>query len=139
MKNRYKAIVFCLITVASCQKINTEFSSISQQDVIAIEGMEKSYLDAVLYNDSIFYCLDSSLSCENEFIDYCDSLFHHYEDEYNLHHNSYSHLNAGDDHHHEYMNQNHHGNGTMGAQNQGHSIQSVNQMDSLLSYHLIIH
>jgi hypothetical protein len=105
----------------------------------AIEAMEKSLAGAEQYNDSIFTCIDFSPNCEVDYLDYCDSLFHHYADDYEHHHNAYSHNNSGDDHHHEYMNQNHHGNGMNGGQNNGHNMQSMNQMDSLLVHHQAYH
>lgn len=139
MKTIYLILVSVILLIMSCQKSEEANNEISAQDIEAIEGMEKSYLNAVLYNDTIFTCLDSNLFCESEYLNYCDSLFHHNEDEYNHWHSMYSHANAGDDHHHESMGQNHHGNGMMGGQNQGHSLQSMNQMDSLLSNHSTYH
>lgn len=140
-----RKLLISMLTIASilvfirCEKNNEGTNEITQEDISAIEGMEKSLFTADQYNDSIFTCLDSSLFCEDEYLNYCDSLFHHYANEYEHHHGLYSHLNEGDDHHHESMGQNHHGNGMMGGQNQGHSIQSMNQMDSLLSYHNTFH
>jgi hypothetical protein len=125
--------------VLSCDKNIDENVGISAEDLAAIDGMDKSYLAAEQYNDSIFICLDFNPICENEYLNSCDSLFHHYADEYENYHHSYSHQNAGDDHHHAYMNQDHHGNGMMGEQNYGHSIESSNQMDSLLVHHAAYH
>ena len=139
MKTIYLILISVILLIMSCQKSNNSDNSISEGDKLAIEGMEKSLFTADQYNDSIFTCLDSSLFCEDEYLNYCDSLFHHFANEYEHHHGLYSHLNEGDDHHHESMGQNHHGNGMMGGQNQGHSIQSMNQMDSLLVHHQIYH
>ena len=123
----------------SCQKNQSLNDDVSSTDLAAIEGMEKALEVAEQYNDSIFTCIDFNPNCEVEYLDNCDSLFHHYADDYEHHHNAYSHANNGDDHHHEYMNQNHHGNGMHGGQNNGHSMQSMNQMDSLLVHHQVYH
>ena len=129
-------VSLAIITVA-CQK-EIIHEDLSRQDVVAIDGMEKSFELAKQYDDSLFTCLDFNPQCEANFVEYCDSLFHHYDERYEHHHNQYSHQNDGDDHH-EYMEQNNHGNGMHNDddhENQGHCIESFNSMEELRENHL---
>lgn len=128
-----------LMLSVSCQKDQAPNVEISSTDVTAIDGMEKSYTSALQYNDSIFNCMDFDPLCENEYLEYCDNMFHQYADEFENHHNNYSHANSGDDEHHNNMNHNDHGNGMMGNQNYGNCNESMNQMDSLLVHHNSYH
>ena len=140
MRGIYVIFIAILILSISCQKEEVANAEISAIDLAAIDGMEKSYVSALQYNDSIFDCMEFNLLCANQYLESCDSLFHQYADEYEHHHNNYSHLNGGDDHHHDNMNQDHHGNGMMGGQNnQGHNVGSMDQLDSLLDHHATYH
>lgn len=139
-----RRLLISILTIASivifirCEKSNEGTNEISQEDISSIEGMEKSYDLAKQYDDSLLVCLDSNQFCEDGFVEYCDSLFHNYDERYEYHHNNYSHQNGNDDHHHEYMGQNEHGNGMHdGGNNQGymHDEESMNAMEELRELH----
>jgi len=144
MKSFNLILVLLLIISIACEKA-VDNDQISQQDALSIEEMEKSYELAKQYDDSLYLCLDSNQFCEDGFVEYCDSLFHFYDENYEHHHNNYSHQNGGDDHHHEYMGQDHHGNGMHGDNNgmqgdnhdseNGHNQESMDQMEDLREIH----
>ena len=137
------AILSALITVlllTACEKESDLFDELSAEDKIAVEGMEEALHTAEAYQDSLIWCDDPANNCALSFVEYCDSMFHHSDGEYEEHHNNYSHNNRDDDHHHSGTNNHHHGSGgghnEDGEDEHGHSIESHNEMNELRAVHL---
>lgn len=116
-----------------CRKDNLD--KLNQSDQEALVGIEAAYDNAQVYNDSLIYCAGSGHSCSQEYIEYCDSMFHHYEDLWNHHHDDYSHDNPHDDHHHDSHGMQHHGNHNNHDDSEGHHETQHNQMEHLSDEH----
>ena len=132
-----------ILTVYSCQKESTLNKELSDADKLAVEGMETGYETAKLYNDSLVWCNDTSNNCDETFKSYCDSIYHEFDDLYEMHHNNYSHNNMEDDHHHSAMSSHHHGNEEHDEDDEdehhGHTIESHTMMEELRELHKIYH
>ncbi len=88
-----------LATLYSCN-IGHLAGLMPQADFIALEGMQEGYDNALKYNDMLLYCSENG-DCSPETIAHYDDQFHHFDALFDMHHGSYSHENAEDDHHHE--------------------------------------
>ncbi len=90
-----------LLLLSACNMENHLFEDMPEKDVMALEGMEEAYENALVYNDSLMYCTTGEISCDTDMPFYYDDLFHQFDEMFTLHHNNYSHNNTDDDHHHE--------------------------------------
>ena len=79
----------------SCHKQAEEADTLKGDDLVAFKGMQTAYSNAKLYNDSLMSCTDSLQQI------HCDNTYHNYYEQFDLHHNNYSHSNSFDDHHHD--------------------------------------
>jgi hypothetical protein len=141
-----KLFFFCFAFTAiivGCQKESELFEELSIEDKLAAEGMEESFEIAKLYNDSLIWCNDTNQTCTQIFIDYCDSIYHSHDEQYNINHDVYSHNNVDDDHHHSAVSQHHHGaiehHEEDEGEHHGHNQESHNEMNELREYHLLYH
>jgi hypothetical protein len=141
MKTVYSIFVFISIfAMVSCDKESDLNQELSAADKVAAEGMEEAYESTRVYNDSLVWCDNSGSTCSLEFVNYCDSLYHNFDEEYNYHHNNYSHNNVGDDHHHSAMSMHNHGSNNQHGEGgeeggHGHSIHGHNEMTELHALH----
>lgn len=128
------------VMITACEKESDLSDELSAEDKIAVEGMEEALHTAEAYQDSLVWCDDPANNCDTAFVQYCDSLFHFGDAEYERHHNNYSHNNREDDHHHSGTNNHHHGSGGGHDEDEGddhgHSIESHNEMNELRAVHL---
>ena len=92
--------IFLTITVftmavmfTACEKESDLSDELSAEDKIAVEGMEEALHTAEAYQDSLVWCDDPANNCDTAFVQYCDSLFHFGDAEYERHHDNYSHNN----------------------------------------------
>lgn len=128
--------------ISSCEKESTLFETVPHEDEEAVEGMEHALESAEIYNDSLIWCADIANTCDQSFILYCDSIFHHEMEEYEEHHSEYSHNNVSDDHHHSATSQHHHGapnsheddSGGHGG-GHGHNLENHEHMMELAEHH----
>ena len=86
------------IAVSSCKKDNYEKLSAADQE--AFDGMEAAYLSAEENDDKLKACDDAPATCTPQYLQYCDSLYHHYEYEWNYQHERYNHDEGHCDHSH---------------------------------------
>jgi len=136
-------LVVTLFLLASCQKESDLAAELTEADEIATEGMEEAYHEALEYNDSLVWCTDTNNACTPTIINYYDSLFHYNVEEYDFHHENYSHNNLDDDHHHSMMSSHSHGNAIHEEEGEeehhGHSIESHYEMMELIEEHKEYH
>lgn len=134
-------LLFGLLVMVSCEKEGNLNKELSDSDKLAIEGMEEGYEIAKLYNDSLIWCSDTSNNCAPSFKEYCDSIYHVFDNLYEMHHNNYSHNNLEDDHHHSSMSEHHHGNEVHEEANgvHGHTTESYNLMMLIRESHKPYH
>jgi hypothetical protein len=141
MKN-IMVLLFGLLVIVSCQKESNLNKELSDSDKLVIEYMEEDYKIAKLYNDSLIWCNDTSNNCASSFTEYCDSIFHVFDDLYEMHHNNYSHNNMEDDHHHSSMSEHHLENQVReegNEEHQGHTLESYIMMTILRENHKPYH
>lgn len=67
-------VISILLFIVSCQKESDLALEMSEADEIAIDGMEESYENEKLYNDSLIWCNDTVNNCTLVFKEYCDSI-----------------------------------------------------------------
>lgn len=127
------SVLIILIMATACQKDN--FNELSAADQKAFEDMEEALDKAHLYNDSLVHCNDAGTACSQQYIEYCDSMFHSYVNQWSSHHNNYSHDNDHDDHHHDGHGMHHHGNHNNHDDSEGHHEYHHNMMDNLMEDH----
>ena len=148
MKYLYTILIFSVATFfVSCEKESDLVLEMSEADITATEGMEEAYHEAKEYNDSLIWCADTGTTCSVATVNYYDSLFHHFDDEFEMHHANYSHNNVEDDHHHSATSMHSHGNPNVGhdeeeeeeGHNEGHSIESHYEMEELRLEHKEYH
>jgi len=133
----FMAILFLLV---SCEKKSDLIIEMSEADEIATEGMEEAEHEAEEYNDSLAWCTDTSNACTAITINYYDSLFHYHSDQFDFHHENYSHNNLDDDHHHSAVNTHSHGNPPEHGEEEegedhGHSIEGHQEMATIRAEH----
>jgi len=93
-------ILLIMVLIYGCQK-HDDMEVINQdQNLSSLDGMIIANESAKIYNDSITWGLNPQNSSQNEFLIYCDSLFHQYDNEYEMYHNNYGHMNSNNNHHH---------------------------------------
>jgi len=142
MKTTMLAIAAALLLSYGCQDETDLFTEHSEADEIATEAMEEAFEGATLYNDSLVHCSETG-NCSDAFIQYCDSLFHEFDEEYDHNHEAYSHNNSSDDHHHGATSEHHHGkiehHEDEGEEHHGHSIESETEMQHLRELHKNYH
>ncbi len=100
MKSIYLILVFGIVLIYACNKNDGHFQVMPESDKIALEGMSEAYEAALRFNDSLTICTNEPLSCDSITMFHYDDKFHQFDDQFNLHHNEYSHNNEDDDHHH---------------------------------------
>lgn len=131
------AMVVGVVISTGCSK--DRLDKLSSTDLAAYEGIEASYNSAKLYNDSLVSCGGSGGVCTDAFINYCDSLFHHYEEEWSHHHGDYDHDNKHCDHHHNSDGMHQQGNRHNHDNDEGHHEYHHGLMDNLLKAHQPYH
>tara|TARA_B100000508_G_C11456100_1_gene276813 strand:- start:1662 stop:2072 length:411 start_codon:yes stop_codon:yes gene_type:complete len=135
--------MFGVLILISCQKESNLNRELSEADKVALEGMEEGYETAKLYNDSLVWCNNISNNCSKNFKAYCDSIYHEFDDSYEMHHDNYSHNNLEDDHHHSAISEHKHGNDEHGDgeddDQHGHNIESHYKMEDLRKMHKTYH
>jgi len=89
-------IVFLSIGLIACDT-NME-DPLSLDDIAALAGMEAAFTKAKIYNDSLQAYVDNTGVNNDAFCHHYDSVFHHNDSLYGVHHKRYSHQNNGDDH-----------------------------------------
>jgi hypothetical protein len=109
MKSKYFILVFSFSFLFACNKSNDLFDVMPESDIVALEGMDEAYNNALIYNDSLQQCADEPTSCNDATVAHYDEFFHQFDDLFDQHHEDYSHNNMGDDHHHEGGNNVRHG------------------------------
>lgn len=90
------------ILMTNCKR-KDDIDHLSSSDQEYFEEMNQAYEQAKVYNDSLIYIQDEAKQGEfsSEYREYCDSLFHHHENEWNHHHDQYSHDKKYCDHSHD--------------------------------------
>lgn len=143
--NNLIIIAVSIIFFSACNKEEDLFDVMPESDLIALEGMDLAYDEALLYNDSLGFCSNNSLDCTSNMFDHYETMFHQFETMFDEHHKNYSHNNVGDDHHHEgtsnirhgWMMNNHgqeeHNEG--GAHGYEHNMESLDKMTDLMKEH----
>ncbi len=100
MNNQKKLLM--LLTVAglmltACNTAN-DFNDLSQQDQVALLGMEEAIFSTIAYNDSLANYINDTGITQDSTCYYFDDHYHRHDSLFNMHHNNYSHGNEGDDH-----------------------------------------
>lgn len=101
MKATYLILALGIFIFFACNKDDDLFKIMPENDLIALEGMDEAYENALLYNDSLLFCSNEPTSCDSATMFYYDNLFHQFDEMFDTHHQNYSHNNVSDDHHHE--------------------------------------
>lgn len=140
MKSIFSILVAILfISIISCQKQSTLNEELSVEDLESVEGMEEAFEKANIYNDSLIWCLENNTNCVQEFIDYCDDIYHEQDGLYESHHNNYSHNNIEDDHHHGAVSNHSHGDSMHDEEEEeelhGHNLENFTMMIELRELH----
>ena len=84
----------------SCSKKENSPAVISASEQELLQGMENSYENARLYNDTLENIVQSEYP---EAYDYCDSAYHYFVNSFNSLHSLYPHTNEDADHYHDHM------------------------------------
>lgn len=133
-----------LFTACICYTENV-LNELSQQDQVALLGMEEALFSTIVYNDSLANYINDTGFTQDSMCYFYDEHYHLHDSLYNMHHNNYSHGNERDDHQCCGMM----GSGSIGGQtnymgnmmqfhNQnmmGHSVDDHYVMDSLYAAH----
>ncbi len=120
------------LTIVSCNDTNE--AVLSQDDRLALEGMYTAYENAKIENNNVLIALEEEDSVA---VHEHDSLFHHYEGEFLMHHNNYRHDNEHDDHHHDSHGMHMMGSGGMmhDVWEDGHHQENHELMEGLVNEH----
>jgi hypothetical protein len=118
MKATYLVFALGIFILFACNKDDDLFKIMPESDLIALEGMDEAYEEALHYNDSLMLCVSEPLNCDSATMYHYDELFHQFDEMFDLHHGNYSHHNEADDHHHDGGANIWHGN-MMGHHNEG--------------------
>ena len=122
MRSKYLMFIFLgILVIFACNKDDDHFDEMSESDLIALEGMSEAYEAALRYNDSLTICTNDPLGCDSTTMFHYDDMFHQFDDQFNIHHNEYSHNNEDDDHHHSNGQSVWHGNMMGHGDNESHS------------------
>tara|TARA_R110000868_G_scaffold113264_1_gene304149 strand:+ start:5458 stop:5874 length:417 start_codon:yes stop_codon:yes gene_type:complete len=98
MKKNKIILMTSLILLIGFFACNDEMmSELSESDQFALDGIRESYNNAFEENEALKASVELSDSAG---IKLHDSLYYHFENLFEEHHNNYSHDNAHDDHHH---------------------------------------
>ncbi len=142
-----KIIVLMFVTGILFTGCNNQegIGEMTQQDQLALLGMEDALLGIISYNDSLVSYVDATGITNDSTCFYYDGQYHTSDSLYNTHHNNYSHGNGWDDHqccgmmgnqgnmgqtnYMQHMN-NEHGQDGMGHHEEDHEF-----MDSLTTAH----
>ena len=92
--------VFSIFLLFACNKEDDLFTVLPESDLVALQGMEDAYDNALMYNDSMLLCTDQP-TCNDAMMMHYDEMFHQFDEMFDMHHGNYSHDNMDDDHHHE--------------------------------------
>lgn len=149
MKSKYLIFPVIIFLLFACNKENTLFEVTSENDLIALEGMEEAYERASQYNDSLMLCFNESMDCDLVIQMHFDERFHQFEGQFDMHHANYSHNNTEDDHHHEVNRNIRHGsmmndhdeeeNENEAEHGYEHNMDSFEMMTDLREIHEAIH
>jgi hypothetical protein len=135
-------LITALFLMVSCEKKSDLIIEMSEADEIATEGMEEALHEAEEHNEELEVCADSN-NCTVSEIATIDSLYHYHSDQYDFHHENYSHNNLDDDHHHSEVNTHSHGNPEHGEEEEGehhgHNIENHYEMIELREKHKEYH
>jgi hypothetical protein len=101
MQSKYLILVFGIVLIFACNKEDDHFDLMPESDVLALEGMSDAYEASLRYNDSLTICTNEPSGCDSTTLFHYDDMFHQFDDQFNFHHNAYSHNNENDDHHHK--------------------------------------
>ncbi|WP_420575436.1 hypothetical protein [Ekhidna sp.] len=108
-------------------------NGLSQADLESLNGLREAYTNAVNENEAF------KISIQDDDLDGIhlhDSLFHHFQNLYEEHHENYSHENGHDDHHHDTDGMHMGSNGMNGHDDQdGHHAEDHELMDGLMGDH----
>lgn len=132
-----KKIINLLFVFVGCS-IFFSCSKKTIEPVITDENLQHFNQMRIYYNLAVSY-EDTLEKCQNSLLSNCnfnrhDSLFHYCFNQWEYHHNMYSHNNNVDDHSHSMMGDRHeHCNRCNDVEH--HSIKDHHQKDSLLSIH----
>lgn len=128
----FAVIIGLSISLYSCNDDDMN-NELSQDDLVALEGLKEAYTGAVDANLVLKGVVEQD---DSDGIHFHDSVFHHFEGLFEEHHGNYSHANAHDDHHHDADGM-HMGSNAMNShdQNDGHHDDDHQVMDDLMNDH----
>jgi hypothetical protein len=135
MKNIIYKVIVSLVAIFGLLACNDdEVNFLSEEDQIAVEGMQTSYENAADHYSAYRISFEENDSIG---VHMHDSLFHHHVDLFDEHHTNYSHDSYHDDHHHDAHGMHMSNNGISGHHNwqDGHHSQDHDQMDELTEDH----
>ncbi|KAA3638946.1 MAG: hypothetical protein DWQ02_04420 [Bacteroidetes bacterium] len=139
MKFKYLIPVLGLLFLFSCNK---DLDSLSEADLIALEGMQEAYEKALEYNELLVQCEDPSMGCDSLTIAQYDELYHEFDSMFDFHHENYSHENGFDDHRHEggsMINMNNNCCDHMDEHGYDHNMETNEWMEELRLMHEPVH
>lgn len=135
----FTLLIAAIFLLASCQKESDLATELTAADEQATEGMEDAEHEAKEYNDSLAWCTDTNNACAAITINYYDSLFHYHSDQFDFHHENYSHNNLDDDHHHSAVSSHSHGDAVHEEEEEGadhgHSIEGHQEVEIIREEH----
>lgn len=133
IKAQIALAVSLIVFIMGCHK--DDFDSLSQTDQEVLVGMIEAYDNAQNYNDSLIFCAGSDHPCSEDYIKYCDSLFHYHENLWYHHHDHYSHDTPHADHYHDGHGMHHHGHCNSHDDSEGHHESQHQEMEHLVDEH----
>lgn len=138
-------LLFILMNIGGCDRDNSQYQLPSDQ-LTAVQILTSSYSNAKLYNDSLITA--RNFNPDPARIQYCDSMYHYYDHQFDSCHNLYQHNYTSADHLHngQGMVQMHNsGGGMMGSgncqccTNGGHGAGIHTHMEQLNRLHANYH
>lgn len=145
MEGLGKSRWFCFLFVAiltSCASDEDPFEgarTLSQEDLVSLEGMQSAFNLALLYNDSLDNVAPDMAENMDSVLHYYDQQFHVNDSLFNHFNDLYSHQNLQDDHHHDEHGLHTHGHFIISDHLPGHLVTDHDRMDSLNLAHQPIH
>ncbi len=151
MKGKKLIPLLSILLLFACNKADDLFDIMPENDLIALEGMDEAYDNALIYNDSLLLCGTDPTTCDAAAIAHFDELFHQFDAMFDDHHENYTHNNMDDDHHHEgghnvrhgWMMDEHHGeedeHGDEGDHEYEHNMETLEMMMELREMHEGVH
>ena len=140
--------ILLLLTVAfiipGCMKSHND-GKLSQVQLNAVEKLKNNYQSAKLYNDSLLYAINGTISSDSAMIHHFDNMYHYYDSQFDSCHSRYEHDYSSADHFHNsgaiemHDSQNGMMNGCQCCANGGHSADLHKQMATLHELHAHYH